>query len=430
MKFTKNSLITFVFTSSSVVFVYFIKYFIANYLGPEGEGNITLVMQYALTISFFGGFGLNIANIYFYNRDNSKLNVIFWNSILFIFVFSIVLIVIFFLLAPYILKNVNFSFIQPAYPLIVYSLFINIMISTLSARMFFLRYGIVYVLPNVIYLSIVIILVTTGNLTIINAIYSVVFSYFITFLVCFIFSGKEVNRVEFDLRFLKTSIKYGIRGHLGNIFQRFNYRLDFFIINIFTIPKKVGYYSIATAVAEILLFIPRSISTVLFPLVSSMKDEKEAAVYTARISRITLFIVFIVAVGLFLSGKFFISTFFPKFSNSIIPMYLLLPGIVFLSVANVLGNFFSGKGSPEIPAYCSFIGLVSTLVFDFILIPPFEIIGAAVASSISYMTCTFSFVYFFIKRTKLPIRSFILINRDDLKFIFKTIKLRLYGNST
>ena len=111
-------------------------------------------------------------------------------------------------------------------------------------------------------------------------------------------------------------------------------------------------------------------------------------------------------------------------------MFFLLPGIVFLSVANILANYFSGKGSPEIGAYSSFIALIATIIFDFLLIPKYGIIGASIASSISYITCTFSFVYFFIRRTSLPVRSFMLVNKDDIKYIVNFLKNIANGNSS
>lgn len=434
MKFSKNSIITFIFTAPSVILVYLISVLITRFLGAEGEGNIALVMNLALTVSYFGGMGLNISNIYFYNTDNSKLNKIYWNSVLYILIFSMILIGIYYFLTPIILKNVFRGYINAVYPVVAFSLFINVFISTLSARLWFIRYGIVYILHNVIYLLSILVLIVIGRFTLLNTIYAVVLAYFITFIVCYILSGKGIGRSGPDLLLLKESIKYGIKGHLGNIFQRFNYKLDLYFINFLIAGEaisEVGYYSIAAKVAEVLIFIPRSVSTVLFPVVASIKDEKEAGIITARICRITFLIVFIVAVLLLLFGNLIIPFCFGKdFSKSIVPMFFLLPGIVFLSVANILSNYFLGKGLPQIGAYSSFIALIATIIFDFLLIPKFGIIGASVASSISYMTCTFCFVYFFIKKTGLPVRSFMLVNKDDIKYIIDTLKNKINGNSS
>ncbi|MFC1724242.1 polysaccharide biosynthesis C-terminal domain-containing protein [candidate division KSB1 bacterium] len=430
MKFSKNSLITFIFTSPHIILAYIIKLFIANYFGPEGVGDITLITNYVNWISFAGVLGLSISNVYFYNRDHSKMNIIYWNSTLFILILSAFLIFIYFVMSPVFLKKVSPYLVKAAFPMVAFALYIDVMKSTLAARLWFIRFGIAYILPIVLNLTFIIFLVMTGNFTVLNTIYSIVFSYFFTFLFCFFSSRKGVEKQSTDLGFLWKSIKYGMRGHIGNIFQKFNYRLDFYIIQWFKDVSTVGYYGISTAIAEGLLFIPRSISTVLLPVVSSFEDDEESYIYTSRVCRVTFFIVSFTGLLLLIFGRWLIIIFFPDFMKSVIPMYLLVPGLVFLSLANVLANFFSGRGSPEIAAYGSLTALIMTVIFDIVLIPKYGIIGASIASSISYITCAGVFVYFFIKRTKLPITSFIIITKGDINYLIKMLKQRYNGNSS
>ena len=62
------------------------------------------------------------------------------------------------------------------------------------------------------------------------------------------------------------------------------------------------------------------------------------------------------------------------------------------------------------------------IIINLILIPKYGILGAGMASTVSYMLCGISFLLYFTKKTGVQLKEMIIINRNDvylLKSLFK-----------
>jgi O-antigen/teichoic acid export membrane protein len=75
-----------------------------------------------------------------------------------------------------------------------------------------------------------------------------------------------------------------------------------------------------------------------------------------------------------------------KFSDSLQPFLLLLPGVTGFSLVTVLAAHIAGCGRPSINLVAAGVALVVTLSLDLMLIPRIGVPGAAIASSASYLT--------------------------------------------
>ena len=69
---------------------------------------------------------------------------------------------------------------------------------------------------------------------------------------------------------------------------------------------------------------------------------------------------------------------------ALVPLWLLLPGIVSMAAAKVISSYLSGIGKPIYTTYIAAGAVIVTVVLDLLLIPPYGISGAAVASTITY----------------------------------------------
>ena len=72
------------------------------------------------------------------------------------------------------------------------------------------------------------------------------------------------------------------------------------------------------------------------------------------------------------------------FMDAYLPMLALLPGVVLLGSTRVLTNDIAGRGYPQYNSISSAVALILTVALDFLLIPRFGIMGAALASTASY----------------------------------------------
>jgi len=195
-------------------------------------------------------------------------------------------------------------------------------------------------------------------------------------------------RPRWDRQIMRDTLRFGLRGHVGNVLQFFNYRLDVFIVNYFLGPASVGLYGVGTKLAELVWYFPNAVSFVIFPKASATKA-REMNRFTPRIFKLTLALSAVAGMGLAIIGRPFITIVYTTdFVAAYLPMLALLPGVVLLGSGRVLTNDIAGRGYPQYNSVNSALALVLTIIFDLLLIPRMGILGAGIASSIAY-TVTF-----------------------------------------
>ena len=202
-------------------------------------------------------------------------------------------------------------------------------------------------------------------------------------------------RLRWDPKIIRTFAAFGIRGYAANLMMFFNYRLDALIVNGLAGVVSLGYYSIATAIAETLWYGANGFALVMFPHVSSL-ERKEANRITPVVCRNAIFVTLAGALVMFaLSRELILVVFGSTMLPALYPLWLLLPGVVTLTAAKVIASYLSGIGKPIYSTYISGGTLVLTVILDLLLIPRYGISGAAVASSIVYTIASVASVSIF-----------------------------------
>ncbi|MEM3036180.1 MAG: polysaccharide biosynthesis C-terminal domain-containing protein, partial [Thermoplasmata archaeon] len=266
------------------------------------------------------------------------------------------------------------------------SLMSNYLSNILQGLKRFLIYNIIGILQSIVTFIFILLLVAIFKVGLLGAILGYLFTAIITLIILILFFYLESGRfiLKWNLSVIHKTLSYGMKGHIGNVLQYLNYRFDMFLVNYFLGAASVGIYSISVAVAELIWYFPNSVGFVIFPKAASTKPEIMNN-FTPRVFRITLGINTLGAMGLILLGKTLIAfVYSPAFLPAYIPMITILPGVVLLGSAKVLTNEIAGRGYPHYNSINSGFSLVLTVILDIILIPKYHIIGAALASSISY----------------------------------------------
>jgi len=220
---------------------------------------------------------------------------------------------------------------------------------------------------------------------------------------------------------VKDSLSYGVKAYVANLIAFFNLRLDNFILNYFYTPLYVGLYSTGVSSAELIWNVPNSISSALFPKSASL-NRTEASQLAARACRNTFFVMIILSMLLGLVGYWLIPLVFgSEFQASVIPFLLLLPGIVAITITKIINANLSGIGLPQYSAYTSAVVLAVTITLDIALIPSYQIAGAAIASSISYIISAFLSLYWFRKETQIGWRETTIPNASDFTYLVRRV---------
>ncbi|HEX2951018.1 MAG TPA: oligosaccharide flippase family protein [Armatimonadota bacterium] len=191
-----------------------------------------------------------------------------------------------------------------------------------------------------------------------------------------------VARIRFDL--VGELLRFGSVWYGRNLATSLNYRLDALLVFHFQGGFAAGLYAVAVSIAELLQYLPNTIDSVLFPNVS----RGEAIAIEVRTARLSRFTVFVTVIGILLIALFgypVIYLFFgPSFTGGFPALLLLLPGMLALAQSKIIFSELLGRGYAKYPAIASWVALIATVTLDFLLIPTWGIIGAALASTVAY----------------------------------------------
>jgi O-antigen/teichoic acid export membrane protein len=183
---------------------------------------------------------------------------------------------------------------------------------------------------------------------------------------------------------LWQAARFGMQGQLSNLIQLLNYRLDSYLVLLLVNASGVGLYAVGVSLSEGMWLIANSVAVVLLTDLTASDDES-AARMTPIVCRNTLLVTAAASVAAAAVSPIAVPLIFgDAFDDAVLPFLWLLPGTVALAGTKILAAYVFSRGKPLINAQIAFVTLVVTVIADLILIPPFEVAGAAAASSLAY----------------------------------------------
>jgi len=184
---------------------------------------------------------------------------------------------------------------------------------------------------------------------------------------------------------IRSLLSYGTRLYPASLTGYFNYRADTYLIQaLLAIPgRALGLYSLAVTMAELVFYVPDSVSTMLLPRVAASTAE-EADRFVGQVGRVTMLITVTVAIILVPVAFLGVYVVLPAYTDCLTAFLVLLPGVVALSVAKVMTSYLSGRGRPGLVSIGSLAALVANIAINIVVIPTFGIVGASFASLVSY----------------------------------------------
>ncbi len=237
-----------------------------------------------------------------------------------------------------------------------------------------------------------------------------------------------------DLTGLRGASAFAIPCYAANVAQFLNYKLDVFVVGFFAGTASVGRYTLAVSLGQLLWLMSNSVASVLLPKIAAStasSDDGSGVRHTARVTRLTLWATALCGLALGLLGTQAIPLLYGEaFRPSVAALLWLLPGIVIFSVANVLAAYIAGIGKPRLNLLVSGISLIVTITLDLILIPRLNIVGAAIASTVSYSLSALLLMVFFTRETGASLREVLLPTSEDVKILLSVARLRVRSEGT
>lgn len=434
LSLTRGSLLT--FSSNILIFILSMipVIIIARVLGPTLKGVYVLTALIPTVLLQLGTFGIQISNVYYAGNRKYKISEISSNSIAIGLFLGVMLIFIFWIITKlsnfqnFLYSNgINIFYLWLVISVIPFSLIGEFHHFILVGREKIFKFNILNIFQICFDIVAVILFLIIFKMGFWGVILWWILSAIIMCLARVYFVNKlEKFKLHINFSLLKDSFRFGIKSYLGNIAQFLNYRLDMFLVAYFLNPIFVGFYSVAVGFAEKLWMVPGSISTILFPRVSSV-ETKIANNLTPRLTRLTFWTILIISfILVFIAQPFIKILYGVAYLPAVTPFILLLPGIVSMSVCQLLSADLNGRGKPQFSTFASLISLSINIPLNLILIPKWGINGAAIASTIAYLVSTVVIVNIFAKISGNSIRRILIIRKDDINmYIYPKLKMLL-----
>ncbi len=239
-------------------------------------------------------------------------------------------------------------------------------------------------------------------------------------------------RWRFDRSFVRAGYAYGLKAWLGNMATRSNERMDQLVLGFFAEPVLLGYYSVAFSLVRLTGFFPQAISPVLFNMVAKTGDVARSVVLMAQVHRVLLLLVGGVAFMLALTGKWLIPLLYgPAYEEAYSPMMILLPGMfVYMASRRVVNKFLSANGHPEMSSKVEGIGALMGMTGYLLFIPFWGVLGAALASTVAYITSTLAAHHYLRKLLAERERpNLFFVSVSDVHWLVKSLQVVLFRKS-
>lgn len=409
--------------------------FSTRILGDEGKGIFSLFQANTQLFVLIFSLGIQTGIVYFISSKKITAKIVAGMSSALFFTGCVLLISLLLFLkwigyAHYILPKGYTSYFYIIILFIMFAItFINSIISGFfqaHSKFILLNWiSIISVALNLVIFVVLYSIISNETLSVFRRFDYVLYATLISLLINFILlSYFFIRRIpiqpsfQFTLKHqLKPFIFYNLSVYIGVFINFFNYRLDLWIINSYLDDKSLSYYSLAANIVQIILFAAGAIAAVMLPNISNRTGKDRIATFLT-ITRISfLLFVFISFIAFIVSYWIIPIMYGAEFVKVVIPFQLLLIGIFFSCLSQLFSQLLLAENKNYLNILACSIGLVFTIVFGFILIPTWGIIGASISTTITYFVI-FLFTFIFVtKYTKSVSVNLFLPSKSDFSFI-------------
>jgi O-antigen/teichoic acid export membrane protein len=219
------------------------------------------------------------------------------------------------------------------------------------------------------------------------------------------------RRPMWDSRLWWRVLTFALPVHAGTIAAYLNYRVDEFIVAAYLPIEALGLYAIAAGLAERIWIIPGSVATVLLPHLTNRRSD-DATISAAICRHVIMWTGAACIVVWAIADPVITVLFSHSFAGAVQPLRWLLPGIFTLSIGKVLVAELLAREKPRYTVWASGAGVVTNIVGNLLLVPRIGIVGAAIASSVSYSILSVILIVWYLRVTGLTWTTLVPRRRD------------------
>jgi len=217
---------------------------------------------------------------------------------------------------------------------------------------------------------------------------------------------------------MKSMIKLGLVNAIAIFIMQLNYRVDILMLKKLSSLEEVGFYSLATQIAEQLWYIPYAIETIILSRSANNKSDQFMPKTVASIFRVSFLIGLLGSIIIFFITPALVPLVFgQEYIHSVPMIQTILPGILILIGFRILNSHLTGMGKPQIAIYTFFPALLINFILNILLIPRYGGVGSAWATNASYAIGSVIFVVLYSRLLKIPLPDILRYRKSDFYFI-------------
>jgi len=227
-------------------------------------------------------------------------------------------------------------------------------------------------------------------------------------------------KFRWDKKLMKDLFFFGMPVIVSSIGWLILGYTDTAVLTLFRTMKEVGLYNVVLPTVSLLFYFTAAVSTVILPMVSEMWAKKHNEKLKNGLKMIYNYsLVFILpfALLMFVFPEIILNLLFgPQYVVASNALRIISIGSIFYTIAYINLNIISGIGQPKITSYIVLAAALFNLVGNFILIPKYGIIGAAITTAIGFFIMLVISLIYISKKIGFYFNLF-----DNLKIIFNNI---------
>lgn len=205
----------------------------------------------------------------------------------------------------------------------------------------------------------------------------------------------------------KQELRTGLRYHAGTASLYLLMRVDVLLLAAMQGDHAVGLYALAVGLIELTNIATDAVATVTLRRQIAVSTA-DSALLTARVVGASAALAVAAAACLLGLGPLLVPLVYgDEFRGSVPALFALAPGVVALAAARSAGGFLIRLNQPWTVTALASSALGMNVGLNMVLIPGWGIVGAGVATSISYALLAVAYVTWIRHAADLPLRSFL-----------------------
>ncbi len=228
----------------------------------------------------------------------------------------------------------------------------------------------------------------------------------------------NISPKQISIKFIASMLKFGLMPMAALILTIMNSKIDIIMMDMngSVASAAIGLYSVGIGISDKILAVPDAVREILLSKLVSGKSEKEVA----RVTRISVLLCSVMAIGFSLTGKLIINLLYgTEYEGAYNVLVISSFGTVFMVFLKMISQYNIVNKRQAANLLMLAASVVTNIVLNLLLIPYLEIVGAALASFAGHFVCAVCFITYFCKKTDIKLRELILPQKEDFSAILK-----------